>query len=177
MEKGDYANAEKYFLDAIDTGPKFLEPRTNLAIIYEKQNKYLQAEKLYIDNLAFDPNHYQSLYSLLDLYIRENKKEKIVELGSRILIMNRDVEALLRFGSALAENNYSQIAIAFFTQAIHLDPQCKIAFVLLGNIYGNYQKFDKAIVFWQEALKIDPQDTALFNQIEKIKNLEAISGK
>jgi tetratricopeptide (TPR) repeat protein len=177
LEKGDYANAEKYFLEAIDKGSKFLEPRNNLAIVYKEQNKYLQAEKLYIDNLALDPNHYQSLYSLLDLYMRENRKEKLIELGRRIVKTNRDVEALLRFGSALAENNYSEIAIAFLTQAIQLDSQCKIAFVLLGNIYGNYQKFDKAIAFWQEALKIDPHDAALRNQIEKVKDLETIPEK
>ena len=172
-KQDDYIEAERSYIAALDYGPHYLAIRFNLAKLYGKQGRYQEAFRLYQDNLVWDPNHKNSLRGLLLLYLETQQSKKVIELANKILAVNRDETFLIQLGSQLAEQNYPQIALAFFVEAVHLNPRSKEAYMELGKLYGNYEKFDKAILFFEEALGLDPKDAQVEELLEKATEMKA----
>jgi len=173
--KGNFKKAEEVYLNAIGKGDAdSLQVRMNLAKLYRKQGNFISAEELYQENLFLDPNHKESLLNLFELYIiiEEDQAEKIFQLGKKVLKTNRDVRVILRLGGLLASNNYSKMALSFFAEAIHLDPKSKDVYLELGKFYGNFNKFDEAIIIWKEGLSIDPEEESFKELIKRAKELK-----
>lgn len=71
-ETGKVAEAERYYLQAIDKGQ--VEALNNLAHLYRETGKLAEAERYYLP--AIDERDVDALYNLALLYYAQNKKQK-----------------------------------------------------------------------------------------------------
>lgn len=150
--------AEKAFLRAIDYGPSLVEPRLNLASIYQKQGREDEARKLYEEILGIDPYERNSQYALVKIYFEEGEKEKAIRIGKILLEKDLDSQRLTALGSLFAQNNLNNMALALYSKSLKQDPSNKNTYMELGKFYGNQRQFDTAIQIWQAGARLDPGD-------------------
>ncbi len=72
------------------------------------------------------------------------------------------VASLVEAGHALAERGNQEGAIAYFDEAIHLDPDHAEAYNGRGNAYSELGEFDKAIADYSQALRLDPRNAGTY---------------
>jgi len=158
LKINDRKMAQQSFLKAIGLNPFLLEPRLNLASIYQQQGEYEKAIALLKRNLAIDPNNEPSLFLLAEMDLSAGNKPSALELAKQLLVKGKDPEALVGLGSLFAANRYSKMAFALCSRALQIDPYNKNAHLQLGKLYGNAEQFNRAIVIWQEGLRYHPDE-------------------
>lgn len=157
QSKGLWPQAAQSLHTAIQLEPSAVITRRNLAEIYERLGDERKAVALYEDNLAdgrYDP---ASLVRLMIFYLENLEKEKALSLSERVF-KERDAQVLVNVGSVLAKNRMPQEALPFYVRALQVDPRKKEAYLEMGKIYGNAEKWDAAIQIWEEGLKLCPDD-------------------
>jgi len=129
VTENDHKSAKEHYEIALDLWPKFSNAIINLGTIYEKSGKYTEAEKLYRKALDMDP-HFAVLW--MNLGVVEGFLEKHKE----------------------AEHSF-KVALYLGFDIIHSKsyPQCLFN---LGTLYMNTGEFEKAISYFEKALKADP---------------------
>lgn len=81
--KGDYLNARKNLLIAVEKGARFPQPYYNLGqldFIYSENKNYARAEYYYIKSLEFDKNFAVSYRRLAELYMKKGSSEAVFYL-------------------------------------------------------------------------------------------------
>jgi tetratricopeptide (TPR) repeat protein len=66
------------------------------------------------------------------------------------------------------EKDYDR-AIAYYTEAIRLDPIYAIAYVSRGNAYDSKEDYDRAIADYEAALRINPNHTYAKTSLENAR--------
>ena len=79
-------------------------------------------------------------------------------LASRALARNSNSWlAHLNLGSALAEQQKNDEAVAHFQQSLRLNPNFNLTRVNLANVLANQNRLDEAISFYREAARLSPR--------------------
>jgi tetratricopeptide (TPR) repeat protein len=71
-------------------------------------------------------------------------------------------EALTTTGIQIAGENNNEAALTYFNEAVRFDPKNEVAFAKLGEIHDANGRNDRAIVNYEQALKIDPNFSSLY---------------
>jgi tetratricopeptide (TPR) repeat protein len=79
-EKGEFIEAKKYYLQAIEVNKKNPIAYHNLANVFQEEKNFEEAEKLYQKAISLDENFYPAYSGLLKLYINFQKDEAAQEL-------------------------------------------------------------------------------------------------
>jgi len=79
-EKGEFNEAKKYYLQAIEVNKKNPIAYHNLANVFQEEKNFEEAEKLYQKAISLDENFYPAYSGLLKLYINFQKDKAIQEL-------------------------------------------------------------------------------------------------
>ena len=69
LDRGDYQNALKNYVQAIKLKPDYVKAYNNIAAIYTERSKYEEAEKIYKVALEIDPMNSVLRKNLTDLYL------------------------------------------------------------------------------------------------------------
>lgn len=164
--------AKECFTQAIDYNRFYLEPRFNLAQIYQDQGAYRKARDLYLENFSIDPQREDNNYFLAEVYFKTNQPQEAVAAGKKILKESTDSSTLTRYGSLFAANRYNNLAFELFLKSIQIPSSSPDTYLELGKFLGNQGKWDEALMVWQEGLKRNPSDgrfEALINEIKRFK--------
>jgi len=172
-DTGNFGLAEEMFHKALANHPQQVEARDNLAIIYRKQDRLEEAEQLYREILSIDPNKRSAVRNLLQLYLLTGKRSQALTLGKMILEKEKGPVLLTDAGSILASSNYLDLARALYTRALAVDPHYKEAYLEMGKLLGNQDKFDQAIAVWKEGARIAPDEPAFAELIRQARALQA----
>lgn len=100
--------------------------------------------------------------------------EAITYYDSTLLQDPKNVEALTNKGSALSSLGYHKEAISFFDSALDVDSRFIPAINNKANALASLGKFEEAIPLYVNGLKINPEETILYSNLEKAQEKYSI---
>ena len=101
--RGEYLEAEKYFINAYQIGDNYSHALANLALLYESQGLLSKASQLYVRAIKENPKN---------VSVRNNYAVHLFEIdnrGSSILAQNEFLEAQALVNHPLIEDNLSRV--------------------------------------------------------------------
>jgi Tfp pilus assembly protein PilF len=140
---------------------------------YEEMQNHSKSDSLYEMGLKLDPNNHLILnnysYSLSERNLRLEASEK---MSRRALEFEPENSAYLdTYGWILFKLGKYDDAIRYIKKAIELrDAVGEDGSVLnehLGDIYFEIGNKEKALYYWEEALKINPANEDVVNKVKK----------
>ena len=182
VAKFNFANAEKYYQQAIDADPENFDNLHEFAVYLYKQNQFLKAQPLYEKALTLakdDSEKARTLNNLGALYQMQNAYDKAADAYERALKIREelaaanpqtyrpDVAATLNNLGNLSwhQNEYEKAADAYeralniYEELAAANPQTyrpDLGGTLdnLGLLYNDLNQYDKAAEFHERALEI-----------------------
>lgn len=167
-QRKDFELAEKYLSLAVSIAPDDPVDRYNLGLIYLKTGKeqkalesFHKAEELgYKDSLLLE--------NIGEAYFSLREYDRSIETYNKILEINkRNIRVLSRMAEIYYKNGELEQAYRFYKKITVLEPvseNARVAYLNMGNILDEAQRYDEAIDAYKKALAIDPADSsALYN--------------
>ena len=84
--------ARKFFLNAVEIDPTFIEAKYNYAFVLHSENNIEQAKNLYKEIMEASPKEVKTLNNLASIYIDEQNLEEAKKLLEKCLEINKDYE-------------------------------------------------------------------------------------
>jgi tetratricopeptide (TPR) repeat protein len=167
----DFQFAFKYLQKAVSIYPynnNSLILLANARVFY--QNDYKGAIDLYMRVLSFDPydkNAFGNLFKVLPAI--DDARETDYKLGILLKLNNLhpdDSELNRVIGKLYGQYKGNLDSAAFYlVKATTLSPENPVAFKDLGIVYGMQHDYDRALQALQTALKLDPNDAQIRQNI------------
>jgi len=165
-ERKNWDEAEKYLKEAVNIRPGDALNRYNLGIAYLRQNKTAEAtaelskaESLGEDNAAMLENIGEAYFSL-------KRYDKSAEIFTRLSRLNeRNVRILSRLADIYYEKGELDQAYELYRRITTIEPateNARVAYLNMGNILDEMQRFDEAVEAYQKAIAISPKDAAAY---------------
>ncbi len=167
-QRKDYDQAQKYLKLAISIAPKDPVNRYNLGIVYLNLNETDRAIDEFLQAGELGQNDVDLLENLGDAYFKMRKYDRSLEAYNRILEINsRNIRILSRVAEIYYENGELDKAYDIYKKITVLEPvseNARIAYLNMGNILDDAQRYNEAIEAYEKALALDPKDSsALYN--------------
>ncbi len=168
IDRMAFDEAEKYLKMAVSVRPADATNHYNLGIAYLRQNKreeavaeLRKAEELGEQNAALMQNLGEAYVSLKDY-------DRGLAVFGKLRGMNsRNTKILSRLGEIYYEKGEMDSAYESFKRITELEPtteNARIAYLNMGNILDDTERYEEAIEAYQKALSISPKDDeALYN--------------
>jgi tetratricopeptide (TPR) repeat protein len=167
--------AERYLKAAIDLDPLFVDAMDHLGMVYRRQNRLIEAEEIYLRSIGINNENKVPYQNLAVVYRMQNRLNDAFELY-RILIQldENDPEGYYGIGELFFMVGNYQNSMLFFDRAIELyinvnSPYVFDAFYYKGMAYYGMNDYDNALKYLEEALRGNPDNTAIRNTINEIK--------
>ncbi len=197
MQKGESQNAKQFLEAAVRTQPNAFRWLA-LGNCYQSQSEFFQAVDAYEKALAagcnIAPLHNNLGYALQKL----NQWEKAIASYQKALEVQPDcTEAYVNLGNALhaqgllseeIKPHYAQLnhqlgldrkqagdlntAIAYYQQAIVLQPVNWELYYSLGIVLQEQEKFAEAYTFYNQALKLNSENWDIYNRLGQIYQVQ-----
>ncbi len=167
-ERADYQQAEHYLKQAISIRPTNAVNHYNLGIVYIHQGRSEDALKEFTLAEENSPRDSQMLENLGGVYSRLNQYDNSIRVYERLLEENRrNIKILSRMGEIYYKKGELDRAFDIYKQITLIEPageNARNAYLNMGNILDDAQRFDEAIDAFNRALAINPKDEdAQFN--------------
>jgi len=157
---GNKEKALTHFYESFRLRPNMPETTINLAVVLRELNRFGDAAEILKNALKFDDTNivfYQNIidnYKAAGNYDSAYKYIKIAEIRVGKIDLN---QFLLDWGSYLSGKNDLSGAIAKTMEVINSDPDNLAALNQLGVFNAKSGNFQQALLYWEKALKINPQ--------------------
>jgi len=165
-ERKDFAEAEKYLKEAAAIRPGDALNHYNLGIAYLRQKKNAEAMEELSKAESLGENDAAMLEGIGEAYFSMKNYDKSLELYNRVRKTNeRNVKILSRIAEIHYEKGDLDNAYELYRKITVLEPateNARVAYLNMGNIMDDAQRFDDAIEAYQKALAISPKDDAAF---------------
>jgi tetratricopeptide (TPR) repeat protein len=161
-EKGDLELAEKYLKQAVSIRPNNPVNRYNLGVVYLKEGKDEEALKEFSIAEEYSAQEEKMLENLGDMYGKLGRYEKSVNIYEKILKSNnRNVRILARIGEIYYKNGELDKAFDSYKKITMIEPaseNARNAYLNMGNILDDAQRFDEAAESYQKAISLNAKD-------------------
>jgi tetratricopeptide (TPR) repeat protein len=168
LESNMFELAEKYLLHAVSLRPNEPMGHYNLAVAYLRQNKNKEAlreleeaERLGQTNMALLESIGESYFSLKDYDKSLKAYNKVLETSSQ------NVRILARLGEIYYERGDIERAYDSYNKITKIQPateNARIAYLNMGNILVDAQRYDDSIKAYESAITIrDNDDLTYYN--------------
>ena len=161
-EKGDLELAEKYLKQSVSIRPNNPVNRYNLGLVYMKSGKEEDALKEFAIAEEYSSEEAKMLENLGDVYGRLGRYDKSVNLYEKILKNNsRNVRVLARIGEIHYKNGELDKAFDAYKKITMIEPaseNARNAYLNMGNILDDAQRFDEAAEAYQKAISLNAKD-------------------
>jgi tetratricopeptide (TPR) repeat protein len=172
--RGDFPNAEKYFLAAVDQAARDGVPRANyaepfyyLGRIYSQNGRADDAMRAYEAAIEWNPFHSNAMNTLGVLYANRHEFDRAIELYTHSLELDPDaVSTRTNLGNAYLQKGDIADAIAQWTEVLRLDPDNANVPNGLGLALAHAGKWDDAIKMFNLALQRNPNLDAARRNLE-----------
>ncbi|UAJ73053.1 tetratricopeptide repeat protein [Synechocystis sp. PCC 7339] len=142
-----------------------------LATTYGIKEEYEKAIIVYSDILNLDSYHGPSWYSLsLCFYYLEDYLEAENSI-KKVLRIDPSANNFYGLGMIVEKQKNYILAIKAYGQAINLDHYFLNAYLSLANLHCNQEDFNKAIIIYEKALKLFPQNVLILQKLSSIYKL------
>lgn len=164
----DYDVAEKYLKMAISVDPSDPVDRYNMGLIHLKRNDKEKALGEFLRAQELAKNDAKVLEGLGEAYFSLKEYDKSLEVYNKLTATNnRDARILSRIAEIYYEKGELDSAYDFYRKITAMEPaseNARIAYINMGNIMDDAQRYNEAIDSYKKALTISPKDdAALYN--------------
>lgn len=153
-----YEESLKYFNEAVVFNPGYATAFNNKGLVERALGQSHLAEESFITAAKLNPTLPEPSLNLIFLYWELGKKEEVRVLAENILKESHDLELLMETAAFFRDKNNFKTAFIFYSRILSLNKYYKPVYLELGKLYGNLEQFNRAIIVWQDGLKIDPAD-------------------
>ena len=165
-------DAEASYRKAMQLAPDSAEPYNALGTLKSTEGKRGDAEKLYLDALQRDADLLAARHNLAILLASDkNRVPEALNLFRENLRRSPDyLPSRLSLAQTLADTDDRAAAIAEYRRVLALKPGYIAARIALAGLLQKSGDPDGALVELREALKPDPENAAIFEQIGDIES-------
>ena len=162
----DYELAEKYLKLAVSVRPGDPIDRYNLGIVYLKLNRHEEALAELIKAEELGKDDAEVLENLGEAYSSLKQYDRSIDVYNRLLAVNkRNVRVLSRIAELYYDKGDLDRAYESYERITFLEPateNARIAYLNMGNILDDAQRFGEAVDQYKRALAINPKDDAVY---------------
>jgi tetratricopeptide (TPR) repeat protein len=168
-----YENAIVYYQKAAEIEPTSVAARSRIAETYRDLKQYEKAEGILQKLLAEQPNNAQLNATLGDLYQEEEKNDLAIEAYKKALEL---APQNLKYFSPLAylylsRNDLVAVEQTYKPLLDKLDDDTKAnLWLILGRLYEEFGKMEKARDAFAEYVKEKPQNLAAYGALSGVEN-------
>jgi len=165
-ERKNWDEAEKYLKEAVNIRPGDALNRYNLGIAYLRQNKTAEAIAELSKAESLGENNAAMLENIGEAYFSLKRYDKSAEIFTRLSRLNeRNVRILSRLADIYYEKGELDQAYELYRRITTIEPateNARVAYLNMGNILDEMQRFDEAVDAYQKAIAISPKDAAAY---------------
>ena len=167
LEDGNYDEVEKHLLKTLDKFPKNSTLWLLLGDVYGRQEKYSLALQSLERSLLLNPSDPDLYNKIGSTFMALEKPGDAYRFFQQSLIIDpNNVEATFQTGMIYNQIRKSNQAFALWSRALELDPKNISALTMLGIHFSqNDGNSEVALDYFERALKEDPTDIALYNNV------------
>lgn len=159
-EGKNYSGAEYYLKEALKLDKTNVWYKVELAEVYDLMEDYKNSTKLWEEICKLKPENEYYLFTLSEDYINLEEYTKVIEVYNKLEVLEGYNEEITSAKVAIwLYLNDIKNAVGEYDKLIKEFPSEPQYYVLAGNIYQSNNMPDKALVYYQNALKIDPNNT------------------
>ena len=167
-QRNSFENAEKYLRKAVDIRPQNAINRYNLGIAYLRQKKTNLALGEFTKAEEFGGKNSAMLENLGDAYLSLKDYDKSLAVYNKLLkTTGRNIRILSSIGEIYYHQGHLDKALNVFKKITTYEPtteNARIAYLNMGNILTDSERFNEAIEMYNKALTISSKDdSALYN--------------
>lgn len=159
----DYVNAEIAGKQAVRLDSTSALAQYNLGLTYQLLANLPAAKKHYKNAIHYDPDYVLAFFNLGLIYFAENDFERAEQMWTIYQQhVPEDPEALQNLAEVALKRNQREKALAFFQQALTVDPKYFPVHFSIGQFYLEEKKYGEAeSAFWRYAEQ-KPNDPAAY---------------
>jgi len=169
IERKNYEEARKYLKEAASIRPNDAVNRYNLGIAYLKLGKREEAMEELSRAEQLGEKNAALLEKIGEEYLNLKNYDKSLDIYGRIRKNNeRNVKILSQIAKIYYEKGELDKAFDAYRQITAIEPateNARVAYLNMGNILDDAQRFDEAVEAYEKALAISPKDHAVFLNI------------
>lgn len=156
--------AISYYEKSLLINDNFYQSKFNLAILYYKLKNFKKSEGLFFEIINTNKNDFNSYYNLgVIKYDQKQFSDAILFLQKAISLKKDSFISHHHLAMCYESMRKFDLAIQVYKKAITLDDvNCSISLNNLGNIYLELKDFEKAVFFFQKALKYKGKKSSIY---------------
>lgn len=159
-EGKNYSGATYYLNEAIKLDKNNIWYKVELAEIYDLMEDYKSATKLWEEICKLKPENEYYLFTLSDDYISLEEYTKVIDIYNKLEVLEGYNEEITNAKVSIwLYLNDIKNAVGEYDKLIKEFPTEPRYYVLAGNICQSNNLTEKALSYYQEALKLDPNNT------------------
>ena len=159
-EGKNYSGAAYYLNEAIKLDKTNIWYKVELAEIYDLMEDYKGAAKLWEDICKLKPENEYYLFTLSEDYINLEEYTKVIDVYNKLEVLEGYNEEITNAKVSIwLYLNDIKNAVGEYDKLIKEFPSEPLYYVQAGNICQSNNLTEKALYYYQEALKLDPNNT------------------
>jgi tetratricopeptide (TPR) repeat protein len=154
---------------AIQLNDKSVEALSSLGIVYDEMKRHEDSDSVYERALRLDPNNHLVLnnygYSLAE---RGIQLDRAMKMSKEAVTQQPENQSYLdTYGWVLYRMGRYEEAEAQIRRAVELGSTSPVIHEHLGDVYFKLDQKEKALEYWQKALKLDTTNQSLKEKIQR----------
>jgi tetratricopeptide (TPR) repeat protein len=157
VERGQLAQSEPYFQQAITLQPDYFDAIHNLATVLFMQEKHEAAINQYRQALRINPRHPGGLYNLgVALQHVDQIEEALSCYRQALALQPSHLDARNNLGNLLKDKGRHDEAIACYQEVLRLKPDYAEVQANVGIVHAAKKEWDTAVFYYRRALSLKP---------------------
>jgi tetratricopeptide (TPR) repeat protein len=178
LRRGEIEEARGEFHKALARDPNNADALLNLGSIARLKGNAGEAERYVERALSVNPNSIGALAELAELKRDQNELSESIRLYREALALHDSNPALyLGLGDSLQRAGRYPEAEAAFVRVLELDPDSFEARYNLGVTYGQQQRTEEALRYYEAALALRPEHPQAVSVLNNLANLYLARGE
>lgn len=158
LEKKEFEKAKYFFLKCLSINPEHVESHHGLGLIELSEKNLEKAIAYFEKTLELDFYHPEARYHLATAYIEKKDQPKALQYYMQQLEVKPDIDVYYNVGVLLSYQERLQESLPYFNAVLSIDKNHLNTHLNLGAIYLKLDDYSNAIIHYQAAQQIVPQD-------------------
>ena len=156
----NFKNKENYWLSAMESSPKKINPAKVLSMYYDKTEQYEKSYQMFQQQYKIDSNDITVLNYLSVYYIKNKNFESANNIFKRGFALNiKNYELNNNYANFMKDQKLDDSAIKYFNLAINIDSTHWEPKYFMAFIYNERNDFKLAEKYFRQVLTINKNET------------------